>query len=68
MSNIFKDLEALGKSNEKKWTQIWTFLLGSGLKSLRKKKVFFVADFALQKMVETSLPDGLETSGRRAYR
>ena len=33
----------------------------------RKKKFFFV-DFALQNMVETTLPDGLETSGRRAYR
>ena len=30
-----------------------------------KKKVFF-ADFALQNMVETKLPDGLETSGQRA--
>jgi hypothetical protein len=28
---------------------------------------FFFADFALQNMVETTLPDGLETSGRRAY-
>ena len=26
------------------------------------------ADFALQNMVETTLPDGLETSGRRVYR
>ena len=25
-------------------------------------------DFALQNMVETMLPDGLETSGRRVYR
>ena len=25
------------------------------------------ADFALQNMVETTLPDGLETSGRWAY-
>ena len=32
-----------------------------------QKKVFF-ADFALQNMVETTLPDGLETSGQRAYR
>ena len=31
-----------------------------------QKKFFFVcADFALQNMVETTLPDGLETSGRR---
>ena len=33
-----------------------------------QKKVCFLADFALQNMVETTLPDGLETSGRRAYR
>ena len=33
-----------------------------------QKKVSFLADFALQNMVETTLPDGLETSGRRAYR
>ena len=26
------------------------------------------ADFALQNMVETTLPDGFETSGRRVYR
>ena len=32
-----------------------------------KKKKFF-ADFALQNMVEITLPDGLETSGRRVYR
>ena len=32
-----------------------------------QKKLFFFADFALQNMVETTLPDGLETSGRRAY-
>jgi hypothetical protein len=32
------------------------------------RNFFFVAHFALQNMVETTLPDGLETSGRRAYR
>ena len=42
-------------------------LFVSGLKSPRKKS-FFCADFALQNMVETTLPDGLETSGRRVYR
>ena len=31
-------------------------------------KIDFYADFALQNMVETTLPDGLETSGRRVYR
>ena len=29
-------------------------------------EVFF-ADFALQNMVETTLPDGLETSGRKVF-
>ena len=43
------------------------------LKIVKNRRVFFlllfvVADFALQNMVETTLPDGLETSGRRAYR
>ena len=33
MSNIFRDSESLGKSNGKKWSHIWTFLFGSGLKS-----------------------------------
>ena len=33
----------------------------------RKKKVFFWADIPLQNMVETTLPDGLETFGRRVY-
>ena len=34
----------------------------------RAKKSNFFADFVLQNMVETTLPDGLETSGRRVYR
>ena len=34
----------------------------------RAKKSLLFADFALQNMVETTLPDGLETSGQRAYR
>ena len=33
----------------------------------RAKKSLFLAAFALQNMVETTLPDGLETSGRRVY-
>ena len=60
MSNLFRDSESLGKSNGKKWSEIWTFLFESNLKSPRK-------NFALQNKVETMLPDGLETSGRRAY-
>ena len=38
------------------------------VKNCRAKKVFVFADFALQNMVETTLPNGLETSGQRAYR
>jgi hypothetical protein len=68
MSNIFRDSESLRKSHGKKWSNIWTFLFGRGLKLPRKKVFFVVADFALQNMVETTLPNGLETSGRRAYR
>ena len=40
MSNIFRDSESLRKSNGKKWSNIWTFLFGNGLKSPRKKKFF----------------------------
>ena len=39
-------------------------------KIAKQKKIcfsFFLADFALQNMVETTLPDGLETSGQRVY-
>ena len=32
---------------------------------MQQKKM---SDFALQNKVTTTLPDGLETSGRRAYR
>ena len=42
MSNIFWDSEFLGKSNGKKWSNIWTFLFGNGLKSPRKKSFFFL--------------------------
>ena len=41
MSNIFRDLESLGKSKGKKWSQIWTFLFENCLKSPRKKKLIF---------------------------
>ena len=56
-----------GNSNGKKWSQIRTFLFENCLKSSRKKKFFF-ADFASQNMGETTLPNGLGTSGQRAYR
>ena len=30
--------------------------------------MLFLCDFALQNMVETMLPDGLQTYGQKAYR
>ena len=45
MSNIFRDSESLGKSNGKKWSQIWTFFFENFQKSPRKKKVFFCCWF-----------------------
>ena len=48
MSNIFRDSESLGKSNGKKWSQIWTFLFQNCLK-LTQKKCFFFCWFCLTK-------------------
>ena len=48
MSNIFRDLESLGKSNGKKWSQIWTFLFENCLKSAHKKKFFFLDSFTFE--------------------
>ena len=42
MSNIFRDSESLGKSNGKNWSQIWTFLFESCLKSPHKKSFFLL--------------------------
>ena len=68
VSKIFRDSESLGKQNGKKWSQIWTFLFGSGLKLLRKREVCFFVDFAVQNLLKTTLPDGWGTSGQRVYR
>ena len=46
-SNIFRDSESLGKSNGKKWSSIWKFLFGSGLKLPRN--YFFFCWFCLTK-------------------
>ena len=64
ISNTFRDSESLGKSNGK----IWTFFVWKWSIIAKQKKSFFLADFSLQNKVETTLPNGLETSGRRAYR
>ena len=42
--------------------------VGKWSKIAKQKKTSFLADFALQNKVETTLPYGLETSGQRAYR
>ena len=67
MSNIFRDSESFGQSNGKKWSQIGPFWFESSQKSPRNF-FFLCADFALQNMMETTLPNGLETSGQKAYR
>ena len=41
MSNIFRDLESLGKRNEKKWYQIWTFFVGKWSKIIKQTKNSF---------------------------
>ena len=59
MSTIFRDSESLGKSNRKKWSQIWTFLLENCLQLSRKKKVFsslFSVFFGFQSFLTVFLP------------
>ena len=41
ISNIFRNLESFGKSNGKKWSQMWTFLFESCLNRRAKKNYFF---------------------------
>ena len=45
-----RDLKSLGKSNGKKWSQIWKLFQIKGLKSLHKKKCFG-ANFALMSRI-----------------
>ena len=63
MSNIFKDSESLGKSNGKKWSQIWTFLFENCLELPRKKKFFsslFSVFFGFRSFLTVFLPPLLE--------
>ena len=46
---------------------ILNIFVSKWFKIAKQKKVVSLAEFALQNMVETRLPDGLETSGRRVY-
>ena len=56
MSNIVRDSESLGKSNGKKWSQIWTFLFENCLKSPRKKSFFFSVFFGFWSFLTVFLP------------
>ena len=51
MSNIFRDSESLGKSNGKKWSQIWTLLLRKGVKSPGKTKFVFFGELCLSSRI-----------------
>jgi hypothetical protein len=42
MSNIYRDSASLGKSNGKKWSNIWTCVFRSGLQLPHKKKFFLL--------------------------
>ena len=55
MCNIFRDLESLGKSNGKKWSQIWTFLFENCLK-LPRKKVYSLTFSLLRYHLPVFLP------------
>ena len=57
-----------GKVMERSGLRCEFFCLKVVLNRRAQKKLFFFADFALQNTVETTLTDGLETSGQRAYR
>ena len=59
LSNIFRDSESLGKSNGKKWSQIWAFLFENCLKSPRQKKFFsslFSVFFGFQSFLTVLMP------------
>ena len=59
MSKIFRYLESLGKSNGKKWSQIWTFFLKNCVKITRKKsflRIFVICSLRL-KVFLTPLPE-----------
>ena len=51
MSKIFRYLESLGKSNGKKWSQIWTFFLKNCVKMTWKKsflRIFVICSLRLK--------------------
>ena len=68
---IFPPLPKVGILGKKCWKEVVSELnifVGMWSKITARKKSLFFADLALQNMMETTLPDGLETSGQRVYR
>ena len=64
---IFLEIRnAWGKVMERSGLRFDPFLFESCLNLQRKKSLFCILVFLVQ--LETMLPDGLETSGQRAYR
>ena len=61
MSNIFRDLESLRKSNGKKWSKIWTFLFVNCQKLQRKKKFFSLIVSLLRYPLTVFLPPLLKS-------
>ena len=55
MSKIFRDSESLGKSNEKKRSQMWIFWLTNGLK-LPKRNNFFTVFFLFSLHLNVFVP------------
>ena len=54
MSKLFRYSESLGKSNQKKWSQSWTFLLKNGVKSQSQflRDFFFISFLRLTVILE----------------
>ena len=48
---MFRDLKPLGKSNGRKWFQIWQLLLIKSVKLPRKKNVFWPIFFLLSRVI-----------------
>ena len=68
MSNILRDSESLGKKWKAVVSNLNIFVCKWSKIAAQIKVWFFLADFAVQNMLKTTLRDGWETSGRRVYR
>ena len=57
MFKLFRFSVSLGKTNGKKWSQIWIFLLIKGVKLQRNKKVLFLTNFTVKKCFVSRVRD-----------